>query len=149
MDIEGVRAAFVAAGLSRLLKDIDFLAKDSIRLHTKLAGEYDLSIGASRIGGAPDVPPDFKWPERNAVPQSFIAQLYLDEVHSYDTNGALPSSGMLWYFYDAKQETYGADPADRGGWCVMFRDADYRGFVTGIECMWFSHCQWQSIKQFQ
>ena len=74
MDKAGVRAAFVAAGLSRVLKDIDFLAKDSIRLYTKLAGEYDLSIGASRIGGVPDVPPDFKWPERNGVPQSFIAQ---------------------------------------------------------------------------
>ncbi|HEY6287186.1 MAG TPA: YwqG family protein [Ktedonobacteraceae bacterium] len=126
MDKAGVRAAFVAAGLSRLLKDIDFLAKDSIRLYAKPAGEYDISIGASRIGGVPDVPPDFKWPERNEVPQSFIAQLYLDEVHTYDINGALPSSGMLWFFYDAKQETYGADPADHGGWRVMFSD-DYSG----------------------
>jgi uncharacterized protein YwqG len=124
MDKAGVRAAFVAAGLSRVLKDIDFLAKDSIRLHAKLAGEYDLSIGASRIGGVPDVPPDFKWPERNEVPQSFIAQLYLEEVHPYDIHGVLPSRGMLWFFYDAKQETYGADPADRGGWRVMFSD-DY------------------------
>src|SRR5690348_6088360 len=124
MDKAGVRVAFVAAGLSRLSKDIDFLAKDSIRLFAKPAGEYDISIGASRIGGVPDVPPDFKWPERNDVPQSFIAQLYLDEVHPYDTHGALPSRGMLWFFYDAKQETYGADPADRGGWRVMFRE-DY------------------------
>ena len=59
-DKAGVRAAFVAAGLSRLLKDIDFLAKDSIRLYAKPAGEYDISIGVSRIGGVPDVPPDFK-----------------------------------------------------------------------------------------
>ena len=42
MDKVGVEAAFLATGLSRLVvKDIDFLAKDSIRLHTKLAGEYD------------------------------------------------------------------------------------------------------------
>src|SRR5215469_4968080 len=105
MDKAGVRDALVAIGLSRLLKDVDFLAKDSIRLHTKLAGEYEISIGASRIGGVPDVPPDFKWPERKKVPQSFIAQLYLDEVHSYDTSGTLPPSGMMWFFYDAKQET--------------------------------------------
>jgi uncharacterized protein YwqG len=126
MDKAGVRAAFVVAGLSRLLKDIDFLSKDSIRLFTTPAGEYDISIGQSRIGGVPDVPPDFKWPERNEVPQSFIAQIYLDDVHKYDTNGALPSRGMLWFFYDAKQETYGADPADRGGWSVMFSE-DYSG----------------------
>ena len=33
---------------------------------------------------------------------------------------------MLWFFYDAKQGTYGADPTDRGGWCVMFKE-DYSG----------------------
>jgi uncharacterized protein YwqG len=126
MDKAGVQAAFVAAGLSRLLKDIDFLTKDSIRLHTKLAREYDVSIGASRIGGVPDVPPDFKWPERSATPQSFVAQIYLDEAHPYDTHGALPARGMLWFFYDAKQETYGADPADRGGWSVLYTE-DYSG----------------------
>ena len=126
MDKVGVQAAFEAAGLSRLVKDIDFLAKDSIRLRTKLAGEYGLSIGASRIGGVPDVPPDFKWPERNAVPQSFVAQIYLNEVHPYDTHGTLPARGMLWFFYDANQETYGADPADRGGCSVLYR-VDYSG----------------------
>lgn len=126
MDIAGVRAAFAAGGLSRVLKDINFLVKDAIWLHTKLAGQYDLSIGASRIGGVPDVPPDFKWPERNGVPQSFIAQLALEEVHPYDTQGMLPERGILWFFYDAKQETYGADPADRGGWQVIFRE-DYPG----------------------
>jgi len=126
MDKAGVRAAFVAAGLSRLLKDIDFIAKDSIRLSTTPAGEYDISIGASRIGGVPDVPPGFTWPYRKKIPQSFIAQIYLDEVHPYDTYGVLPQSGMLWFFYDAKQETYGADPADRGGWSIYFSD-DYAG----------------------
>ncbi len=95
MDKAGVREAFVAAGLARLVKDIDYLTKPSIRLYTTPAGENNISIGASRIGGVPDVPPDFKWPERKEVPQSFIAQIYLDEVHPYDTNGALPSSGML------------------------------------------------------
>ena len=131
MDKAGVREAFVAAGLARLVKDIDYLTKPSIRLYTTPAGENNISIGASRIGGVPDVPPDFKWPERKEVPQSFIAQIYLDEVHPYDTNGALPSSGMLWFFYDAKQETYGADPADRGGWRVIFSD-DYSGLQRAV-----------------
>jgi len=126
MDKAGVRAAFVAAGLSRLLKDIDYISKDSIRLFSTPAGEYDISIGESRIGGVPDVPPGFTWPDWKGVPQSFIAQLYLEEVHPYDIHGALPSRGMLWFFYDANQETYGADPADLGGWRVIFSD-DYAG----------------------
>ena len=126
MDKTGVQAAFTKSGLSRLLKDMDFLTKDSIRLKTKLAGEYDLSMGASRIGGVPDAPPDFKWPVRNGVPMSFIAQVDLGEAHAYDVHGELPDRGILWFFYDAKQETYGADPADRGGWSVMYIE-DYSG----------------------
>lgn len=59
MDKDDVKAAFVAAGLSRLLKDLDFLTRPSIRLNATPAGEYGISIGASRIGGVPDVPPDF------------------------------------------------------------------------------------------
>jgi uncharacterized protein YwqG len=31
---------------------------------------------------------------------------------------------MLWFFYDAQQETYGEDPADRGGWSVIFSASD-------------------------
>jgi uncharacterized protein YwqG len=126
MDKDDVKAAFVAAGLSRVLKDLDFLTRPSIRINATPAGEYGISIGASRIGGVPDVPPEFTWPDLKGVPQSFVAQIYLDEVHSYDTSGALPQSGMLWFFYDAKQETYGADPADRGGWHVIFSDS-YEG----------------------
>ena len=126
MDKAGVEAAFVAAGLSRLLKDIDFIAKTSIRLSTTPADEFNLSIGASRIGGIPDLPPEIPWSEWKGSPQSFIAQINLDDVHQYVTNGGLPQSGMLWFFYDAQQETYGADPADRGGWHVIFSD-DYSG----------------------
>ncbi len=126
MDKAGVRAAFVAAGLSRLLKDIDYISKDSIRLYTTPAEEYDISIGASRIGGVPDLPPGFTWPDWKGVPQSFIAQINLDDERQYDPNGALPQSGMLWFFYDAQQETYGADPADLGGWRVIFSD-NYSG----------------------
>jgi uncharacterized protein YwqG len=29
---------------------------------------------------------------------------------------------MLWFFYDASQQTFGADPTDRGGWQVLYRD---------------------------
>jgi uncharacterized protein YwqG len=126
LDTDGVKAAFVAAGLTRLLKDLDYVTKLSIRLFTTPVGENDISIGASRIGGVPDVPPDFTWPDLKGALQSFVAQIYLDEVHPYDKGGVLPASGMLWFFYDAKQETYGADPADRGGWHVMFSD-DYPG----------------------
>ena len=131
MDKAGVEAAFVAAGLSRLLKDIDFISKTSIRLYTTPADKFDLAIGASRIGGIPDLPPGITWPKWKGLPQSIIAQINLDAVHRYVTNGVLPQSGMLWFFYDAQQETYGADPADCGGWHVIFSD-DHSGLQRTV-----------------
>jgi len=122
MDKAGVEAAFVAAGLSRLLKDIDYLAQPSIRVYTTAGDESTLSIGTSKIGGLPDLPQGIVWPTCKDLPQSFIAQIRLDDVRQYDVDKVLPEHGMLWFFYDAQQETFGADPADRGGWQVFFKE---------------------------
>lgn len=131
MDKAGGKAAFVAAGLSRLLKDIDFISKTSIRLYSTPTDEFNVALGTSRIGGMPDLPAGIPWPEWKGLPQSFIAQINLDDVHRHITNGILPQTGMLWFFYDAQQETYGADPADCGGWHVIFSD-DHTGLQRRV-----------------
>ncbi|GAC1422072.1 MAG: YwqG family protein [Ktedonobacteraceae bacterium] len=120
MNKTDVQAAFQAAGLARLTKDIDALAKASIRLTTTPVTETTLEIGISKLGGVPDVPSDFVWPEWKGFPQSFIAQIRLEDAHPYDVDAMLPEQGMLWFFYDAQQQTFGADPADKGGWSVLF-----------------------------
>src|ERR1700686_3950837 len=107
MDKAGVEAAFQAAGLSRLIRDIDYVAKAAIQLKTTPVTESTLAVGASKIGGLPDLPPDLSWPDWKGVPQSFVAQLRLQDAQPYDTNHILPPRGMLWFFYDAQQETYG------------------------------------------
>lgn len=122
MDKAGVQAALAAAGLSRLLKDIDFLSKPSIRLYATLVEESTIPIGSSKLGGLPDLPPGIVWPEWQGLPQSFIVQIHLDDVHQYDVNQVLPAHGMLWFFYDAQQQTFGEDSADRGGWRVFFKN---------------------------
>jgi len=122
MDKRDVEAAFDAAGLARLKKDIDALARSSIRLTTTAVDEAKISVGASKIGGLPDLSPGISWPQWHDVPQSFIAQISLADAREYDADRVLPQSGMLWFFYDAQQETYGADPADRGGWSVLFSE---------------------------
>jgi uncharacterized protein YwqG len=127
MDKASVQAAFTSAGLSRLTKDLDQVSKASIRLYTTAVDEFLLSVGASKLGGVPDLPPGTSWPQWKGLLQSFIAQIRMDDVRPYDTNGLLPHSGMLWFFYDAQQQTFGADPADLGGWRVIFMDGDPRG----------------------
>lgn len=120
MDTTTTQTAFVAAGLTRVLKDLNYLARPSIRLHADPVAETTIPIGASKLGGIPDLPTGVEWPDWNKVPQSFIAQIRLADVQAYDTNRLLPQQGMLWFFYDAHQQTYGADPADRGGWQVLY-----------------------------
>lgn len=123
MDKGDLYEAFVKAGLSRLGKDIDALARPSIRLIANPVNGETLKPGASKLGGLPDLPADITWPVWNGVPQSFIAQIQLQEAHPYDVGKVLPETGMLWFFYDAKQETYGDDPAMRGAWSVFFQRA--------------------------
>lgn len=121
MDTSEVQKLFVSAGLRRLTKDLDTLVKPSIRLVVTPADEATLQPEVSKFGGLPDLPADVSWPTWQGLPQSFIAQIRLQDVHSYDVAGVLPAQGMLWFFYDAQQETYGDDPANRGGWSVIYR----------------------------
>lgn len=122
MDTASVQAAFAAAGLSRLDKDIPLIARKSIRITATPVEESTLPLGASKIGGSPDLPVGGVWPEWKGLPQSFIAQIRLEDIQSLNEEQLLPSQGLLWFFYDATQETYGADPAERGGWCVLFNE---------------------------
>ena len=103
-------------------------------------------IGASRLGGLPDLPPDIEWPVRPAFspsphepenwrwtktdvadwigtpqPLSFLAQMNLSEVAARaGTETNLPRKGMLWFFYDLVYEGWGYDPADAPGFRVLY-----------------------------
>jgi hypothetical protein len=54
--------------------------------------EDDAPLGASRLGGAPDLPPDVE------APDAFLGQLNLAEVAPYLPQGVLPAAGLLSYF---------------------------------------------------
>ena len=62
MDKADLQAVFVAAGLSRLIKDIDRLARPSIRITAAEVDESLLYVGASKLGGVPDLPTGAAWP---------------------------------------------------------------------------------------
>lgn len=58
----------------------------------------DAPVGASRIGGLPDVPADFEWPrEADRSPLCFIAQINLADLPRL-TNHPLPATGLLSLF---------------------------------------------------
>jgi uncharacterized protein YwqG len=108
-----------SAGLGRLVPDVMRLVSPSIRL-VQTGQAAGIPVGVSRLGGSPDLPPQAPWPAWKGIPMSFVGQLRLEELAPLDPLRRLPAAGLLSFFYDARQETYGADPADRGGWEVQF-----------------------------
>lgn len=117
-----IEQAFTTAGLQARIPAIDQLTSYAICLHAAPVDENTLTPGMSKIGGHPDLPPDVKWPEFKGQPQSFLAQIRLADVQTFDKSGLLPTQGMLWFFYDAGQQTFGEQPEDRAGWNILFKE---------------------------
>jgi hypothetical protein len=55
--------------------------------------------GQTRLGGAPDLPPDFAWPEVDGVKLTFVAQFDLDALAGRAAARELPAHGLLSFFY--------------------------------------------------
>lgn len=61
--------------------------------------ESDLPIGASRLGGVPDLPASHGWPRYDGRPMTFLAQLRCDELKAaMPGERSLPSDGWLVVF---------------------------------------------------
>src|SRR6266700_3514266 len=123
MDKAGVEKLLTQAGLDYLVKQSDLLVRDSIRISTKPVDETKLPPGVSKLGGLPYLPANSVWPQWQGIPQSFIAQIRLEELQAYDTQKLLPPKGLLWFFYAARQDVYGDDPSNQGAWQVLFADS--------------------------
>lgn len=99
------------------------LAKQEIRL-SYCKTDDALPVGSSKLGGQPDLPADFLWPEYegegygdNCVkrrPLAFLAQINLKDVANFDREGLLPKTGLLSFFYEVVSMRWGFDVKDRG-----------------------------------
>ena len=62
------------------------------------------AVGSSKLFGSPDVWEGFEWPaiidSNNCYDLDFVAQINCKDFSKRDTNGYLPSVGMLYFFYD-------------------------------------------------
>jgi uncharacterized protein YwqG len=110
-----------SAGLGRIAAVLQPLQAGSLRLKTKAADEQQLAVGAAKLGGLPDLPAGAAWPQWKGAPLGFIAQIHLDELRAYPVAKALPDSGWLYFFYDARQQAFGDKPDDRGAWQVIYQ----------------------------
>ncbi|GBC61500.1 DUF1963 domain-containing protein [Desulfonema ishimotonii] len=105
-------------GLKPFADKIITRMKPCLRISCKpVAGK--LPVGTSKIGGQPDLPEAFPWPEWRNRPLSFLAQFNLGEIAAFPSAEVLPGEGLLLFFYDAEQSTWGFDPEDIGSWQVL------------------------------
>jgi uncharacterized protein YwqG len=81
----------------------------------------DTRLG-SRVGGRPNLPEANLWPKYKGKSMAFLAQLNLNEIAEEAARGPLPARGMLYFFYDAEQSTWGFDPRDRDSWAILYRE---------------------------
>jgi uncharacterized protein YwqG len=84
-----------------------------------------MPVGASRLGGSPDLPADFEWPCFDGRPLAFIAQLNLSLLARWPQVLPLPANGSLVFFYDSEQATWGFDPNDKGSAHVAYLPGDW------------------------
>jgi uncharacterized protein YwqG len=122
MNIQDIQAAFEQADFKSLPAHLDVIVRPAIHVQSAPVVEATLQPGASKIGGLPDLAPGVKWPLWQDIPQSFIGQIRLEEVHAYDVENVLPARGLLSFFYDAQQGTYGDAARDAGAWRVYFTE---------------------------
>ncbi len=141
--VSNIRELLSANGLSRIAAAVERLALPSVRLTATIVDETQLSLGASKIGGLPDLPMGQAWPEVKTIlsgwesgvldtafsgrqvyfPFGFIAQFNLAEIAPYDTEQVLPQSGMLYFFLDYAH-IFDAEQPDPYRWKVMYYEGD-------------------------
>lgn len=86
--------------------------------------EDEIPVGASKMGGYPDLPREISYPTLGQVTEDFkdihreyppsamqlIAQFNLEEVAPYDKEQLLPGHGMLYFFWSGELETRDKQP---------------------------------------
>ena len=121
-----------APALARVAPELRPLVRWSIRIEAARPSDNDLPVGASKFGGAPDLPAGLAWPVYTPPPGAgvsifpgakppppphtpipLVAQIRLSDVAPFDHEHALPRTGWLSFF---------SDPF--GMWQVYGRDTD-------------------------
>ncbi|GAC1461802.1 MAG: YwqG family protein [Chloroflexota bacterium] len=100
---EELRSLLAARGLDRVTDQLMALAAPTIRIYIQGTTDENLPTGASKVGGLPDLPTGTDWPFWHEH-MAFIAQINMQETAPYDLEGALPSSGLLSFFWETNGE---------------------------------------------
>ena len=126
--LKDIESLLTAHGLTGYYEKIVHTVRSSVRITLESAGDEQIAIGASKMGGLPDLPKTVDWFRQGHTntPLSFICQINFAEVKPYDNEGKLPASGILYFFYDCSMDgmPWGFDPKDINEKVVYYYDGD-------------------------
>ena len=122
VDNEVLQRGLEEAGLGPIVPPIMTTTLEGLCINTSPADDADLSIGASKLGGLPDLPPSIAWPRWGDNSLSFLAQINLADIVAKMNNTDLPQSGLLSFFYVPDQSAWGFDPAQKDAWRVFLHE---------------------------
>ncbi|MFG0283195.1 MAG: DUF1963 domain-containing protein [Phycisphaerales bacterium JB039] len=71
-----------------------------VRMQTPNPPHKPCQVGASKLGGEPDLHWSEPWPSRGDYPLAFLGQLRLSEVAKHAPKGILPGAGWIRFWYD-------------------------------------------------
>jgi uncharacterized protein YwqG len=103
--------------LAKYQSYLDNLKKPTIFLRDNIQKIF------SKLGGLPSLPQKEEWPIWKGKPMSFLCQLDLSSLPKDDSFSDFPASGVLLFFYDQDQSTWGFNPEDRGSWKVIYSES--------------------------
>lgn len=103
-------AAFAEIGITEDVAHA--LLRPAIALLSTRSTDEAIAVGATKLGGCPDLPPGMPWPREGAQIFGFVAQLRMEELSALDPEGLLPKKGLLSFFVQDESgeplEYYGA-----------------------------------------
>src|SRR5215831_12306036 len=105
------------SGMAVIATEIAALSREAFRIQTSAATDEALPIGVSKLGGLPDLPASIAWPDREGAALAFLGQISLREIPS---PSSLPQDGVVSFFYDNAQNSWGFDPKDQNSFRVLY-----------------------------
>jgi len=97
--MDDIRSMLEKAGLAEYWEKLKNHIRPGFYMVPTIIDEEKIGIGASKIGGRPDVPSTFNWPSWKGHPMSFLAQINLEEFPMKSIQSDYPTSGILYFFY--------------------------------------------------
>ena len=110
LSAQDIRTLAAAAGLQDIADDLAALALPSLRIEY---ADVEPGVGASRLGGLPDLPADVDWPRTNwerSERMAFFAQIDLADLDPAIWPG--PRAGLLSFFCWQSDEYFAVDGGD-------------------------------------